>query len=206
MRTQCSGDGTIVLPARQGVLTAALPIFNGTNPDTADTLAVNMAKSGGVLASATAIDAQLTGTLSIVDGELLSYQTATLTAADNYSLTTMYRGLYGTVAAPHSAGAPFARLDSAVFEYDLPPQYVGQTLYIKLQSFNVFGGGVQELSSCTAYTYTPSGVAIDHPAARALLVSTSMDFGLVTASVGTTDDFGSPPSLFVELDLDLGTA
>ncbi len=82
----------------------------------------------------------------------------------------MYRGLYGTAAAAHSTGAPFARLDDAVFEYDLPAQYVGQTLYIKLQSFNVFGGGVQELSSCAAYTYTPTGVAIDHPVARALLV------------------------------------
>jgi Putative phage tail protein len=198
--------GTIVAPARQGVLTAALPVFGGTNPDTADTLAVNMAESGGVLASATALDAQLTSTLSFVDGELLSYQTATLTSANNYSLTTMYRGLYGTAASAHSAGAPYTRLDSAVFEYDLPPQYVGQTLYIKLQSFNVFGGGVQELSSCTAYTYTPSGVAIDHPVVRTLLVSTSMDFGLVGESVGTADDFGTPPSLFVELDVNLGAA
>ena len=69
-----------------------------------------------------------------------------------------------------------------------------QTLYIKLQSFNVFGGGVQDLSTCTAYTYTPTGVAIDHPVARALLVATSMDFGLVTAAAGTSDDFGTPPS------------
>ncbi len=198
--------GTIVSPARQGALTAALPVFAGTNPDGADSLAVNMAESGGVLSSATALDAQLTSTLSIVDGELVSYETATLTAANHYSLTTLYRGLYGTAAAVHSAGAPFARLDGAVFEYDLPPQYVGQVLYIKLQSFNVFGAGVQELSACTAYTYTPSGLAIDHPAARALLVSTSMDFGPVTASVATADDYGTPPSLFVELDVDLGAA
>ena len=136
--------GTIVSPARQGALTAALPVFAGTNPDGADSLAVNMAESGGVLSSATALDAQLTSTLSIVDGELVSYETATLTAANHYSLTTLYRGLYGTAAAVHSAGAPFARLDGAVFEYDLPPQYVGQVLYIKLQSFNVFGAGVQE--------------------------------------------------------------
>jgi hypothetical protein len=198
--------GTIVSPARQGVVTAALPAFSGTNPDSADTLAVNMAESGGALSSGTALDAQLTNTLSIVDGELLSYETATLTSANNYSLTTMYRGLYGTAAAAHSIGAAFTRLDSAVFEYDLPAQYIGQTLYIKLQSFNVFGGGVQELSSCTAYTYTPTGVAIDHPVARALLVSTSMDYGLVTGGSATSDDFGASPGLFVELDVDLGAA
>ena len=198
--------GTVVSPARQGVLTAALPAFAGTNPDGADTLAVAMAESGGVLASATALDAQLTNTLSIVDGELLSYQTATLTSANNYALATLYRGLYGTAAVAHASGAPFARLDDAVFEYDLPPQYVGQTLYIKLQSFNVFGGGVQDLSGCAVYTYTPSGVAIDHPVARALLVSTSFDFGSIAAAAGTADDFGAPPSLAVELDLNLGAA
>jgi len=198
--------GTITSPARQGVLTATLPAFGGTNPDTADTLGVNMAESGGVLSSATALDAQLTNTLCIVDGELLSYETATLTAANHYSLTTIYRGLYGTAAVAHSAAAAFARLDSAVFEYDLPPQYVGQTLYIKLQSFNVFGGGVQELSACTVYTYSPTGVAIDHPIARSLLVSTSMDFGLVTEAVGGADDFGTPFTLTVELNLDLGAA
>ena len=198
--------GTIDMPARQGVLSAALPAFSGTNPDSSDTLAVNMAESGGVPSSGTALDAQLTNTLSIVDGELLSYETATLTSAAHYSLTTMYRGLYGTASPAHSPGAPYARLDDAVFEYDLPPQYVGQTLYIKLQSFNVFGGGVQDLSSCAVYTYTPSGIAIDHPIARALLVSTSMDFGLVTETVAGNDDYGGSPGLTIELDVDLGAA
>ena len=70
----------------------------------------------------------------------------------------------------------------------------------------MFGGGVQDLSTCAVYTYTPTGAAIDHPVARALLVATSMDFGLVTATAGTDDDFGTPPSLFVELDVDLGAA
>ena len=50
---------------------AALPAFAATNPDSADTLTVNMAESGGVLSSATALDAQLANTLSIVDGELV---------------------------------------------------------------------------------------------------------------------------------------
>ena len=70
--------------------------FSGTNPDTADTLAVNLAESGGVLSSGSAADAQLGNTLCIVDSELVSYETATLTSANNYSLTTLYRGLYGT--------------------------------------------------------------------------------------------------------------
>ena len=38
----------------QGVLTASLPSYGGTNPDTTDTLAVNMAESGQALASGSA--------------------------------------------------------------------------------------------------------------------------------------------------------
>lgn len=199
--------GTIVGPARQGALSASLSPFAGTNPDTADTLTVNMAESGVTLSSGTALDAQLANTLCIVDGELLSYETATLTAANTYALTTMYRGLYGTAPAAHAAGAPFARLDNATFKYDLPAQYVGQTLYIKLQSFNVFGGGLQNISACAVYTYTPTGVAVDHPAAQAIIVSGgSWDFGLVTLAAGVEDDFGASFVLWVELDLDLGAA
>ncbi len=199
--------GAVAAPARQGVLTASLPAYGGTNPDTTDTLAVNLVESGGALASATDLDAQLANTLCIVDSELVSYATATLVSANNYSLSYLYRGLYGTAVASHSSGAPFARLDNTVFEYDLPAQYVGQTLYIKLQSFNVFGGGVQDISTCAVYTYTPTGVAVDHPVAEAILVSGgSWDFGRVTGTVGTDDDFGASLTLWVELDLDLGTA
>ena len=204
--TSYSQIGTINAPARQGLLSASLGGFSGTNPDASDTLGVNLAESGGVLSSGTALDAQLGNTLCIVDSELLSFATATLASANTYSLTTLYRGLYGTTAAAHASGAPFARLDSAIFEYDLPAQYVGKTLYIKLQSFNIFGSGVQDLSVCAAYSFTPTGVAIDHPAAEALLVSSSMDFGLTTESVGMEDDFGTPFTLPVEFELDMGQA
>jgi hypothetical protein len=198
--------GTITAPARQGLLSASLGSFSGTNPDATDTLGVNLAESGGVLSSGTVLDAQLGNTLCIVGSELLTYTTATLASANTYSLTALYRGLYGTTAAAHAPGAPFARLDDAVFEYDLPAQYVGKTIYIKLQSFNIFGGGVQELSACTAYSFTPTGVAIDHPAAEALLVSASMDFGLTTEAASMEDDFGTPLIPPVEFELDLGQA
>ena len=116
-----------------------------------------MAESGGVLSSGTALDAQLANTLCIVDSELLVSRRRRWHRPITYSLTTLYRGLYGTAAAAHASGAPFARLDNAIFEYDLPAQYVGKTLYIKLQSFNVFGGGVQDLSGCAAYSLHADG-------------------------------------------------
>ena len=197
--------GTIIGPAAQGVLTAALSASSGFNPDTTDALAVNMAESGGILASATDTDAQLANTLCIVDSELVSYATATLTAAHNYSLTYLYRGLFGTAIALHAAGAPFAFLNSgAIFKYDLPAQHVGREIYVKLQSFNVFGGGVQNISACAAYTYTPSGAAFDHPVARSWMTGAPLDMGLVTTTPGVMDDFGSPLALAVELDVDLG--
>ena len=140
--------GTVNAPARMGSTTAVLPASGGANPDMADTLSVDLAESGGVLQSGSAADAAAGNTLCILDDELVSFETATLTSAHNYNLTTLYRGLYGTTAGSHSTGAPFARLDNAVFKYDLPAQYVGKSLSIKLQSFNVFGGGVEDLSTC----------------------------------------------------------
>ncbi len=198
--------GAIAAPARMGAATAALAAFSGASPDTADTLAVDLAESGGVLESAAGAAAAAGATLCIVDSELLSFATATLTSANNYNLTALYRGLYGTAAAAHSSGAPFARLDNAVFKYDLPAASIGKTLYIKLQSFNAFGGGVQDLSTCTAYSYTPSGAAYDHPVAEAMLTSTNLDLGAVTGTVASADDFGTPFTLAVELDVDLGAA
>lgn len=61
--------GQIAGPARQGVLTASLSAYAGSNPDTTDRLAVNMAESGGILATATSADAQFGNTLCIVDSE-----------------------------------------------------------------------------------------------------------------------------------------
>ncbi len=198
--------GQVNAPARMGTTTASLASFGGANPDTADTLSVNLTESGGVLQSVSASDAAAGNSLCIVDNELVSFETATLTSSYHYNLTTIYRGLYGSTIASHSSGAPLARLDNTIFEYDLPAQYVGKTLYIKLQSFNVFGGGIEALSSCTAYTYTPTGVAYDHPVAEAMELGNPLDLGLVTQSVGMEDDFGTPFPLPVEFDVDLGAA
>jgi hypothetical protein len=140
-----------------GVLTAPLSSYSGANPDTTNTLAINLNESAGKISSGTSADAAAFRTLCYCDGELLSFETATLTGTGLYSLTTLYRGLYGTTAAAHGTGTQFARLDNSVFMYDLPQAYVGVPITVKLQSFNIWGGGVQDLSTCTAYTYTPVG-------------------------------------------------
>lgn len=143
--------------ARQGKLTAILAGYGGANPDTVHTLAVDLQMSNGELTSGIAADMINGVTLCAVEGELLSFQTATLTGTNAYNLTTMYRGRSGTAAVSHAIGANFARLDNNIFKYQLPPEYIGQTVYVKLASFNVWGQQVQDLASVTAYTYVPVG-------------------------------------------------
>lgn len=149
--------GQIDTAARQGKLTAILATYAGSNPDTAHTLAVTLLMSNGDLQEASATDAAAGVTLCYVDGELLSYELPTLTGTNTYNITNLYRGLYGSTIGAHAVGSQFARLDDQVFKYDLPDQYIGQTLYLKFQSYNIFGGAVEDLSTCTAYTYVPTG-------------------------------------------------
>jgi hypothetical protein len=150
--------GTIFRGGRQGVLTAALP--SSGDPDTTDTLAVDMAMSGGQLLSGTQADADNAITLCYCDGELISYETASLTASYRYNLTYLRRGLYGTPISAHSIGASFARFgqgDPYLFKYAYPASLIGQTIYVKLQSFNIFGQELALLSALVATTYSLTG-------------------------------------------------
>lgn len=151
--------GTVDTPARMGVLTANLAAFASPNPDNTNTLRVSLDMSEGELEDATAADAAAFLTLSYVDGEFLSYQNTDPTGLYDYDISTLYRGLYGSTGAAHTTGDKFARLDDAIFKYAIPKQYIGQTLYLKFQSYNQFGAGVQDLSECVAYTFTPTGSA-----------------------------------------------
>lgn len=145
--------GRVTGASRQGVLTATLPI--GSDPDTTDTLAVDLSMSGGELLSGTQQDADLAHTLCYVDGELVSYETATLTGANQYSLGTyLRRGQFGTAIAAHVAGAPFARLDDGIFKLAYTADQIGQEIFIKLPAFNVYGGGLQSEASVTAFPIT----------------------------------------------------
>ncbi|WP_158812535.1 phage tail protein [Methylocapsa sp. S129] len=193
---------TITQPIKQGFLTSALP--SATGYGTTNTLAVNLAESAGALASTTAVAAQQGVTLALVDDELLAYAAATLTGANAYDLTGLARGLYGSTPAAHANGATFARLDASIVKYDLPSGFIGQTLYLKLQGFNVFGGGVQDLAACTAYAYTLSGAGALGPIASSLAAGTPLDYDLVSHVVSEADDFGDLTSPYATT-IDLGT-
>lgn len=150
--------GTLYAGARQGLLTADLP--NHTDPDSADTLSVDLSESQGQMLSGTLADADNYVTLCYCDGELVSYQNATLTAAHKYDLTYLRRGVYGTPIGAHSSGANFARFgpsDPSLFRYRYPENFVGQTVSVKLPAFNIFGQALQDLSGLTPTGYTLTG-------------------------------------------------
>jgi hypothetical protein len=194
---------TIMQPLQQGSLTANLAA--GSNWDTTDTLSVNLAESGGSLNGTSQAYAQQGGTLCLIDNELLAYENATLTGTNAYNLTGLARGLYTTSGAAHSAAAAFYRIDAAVVQYTLPTNFIGVTLYFKFQSFNVFGSGVEPLSSCTAYAYTPTGNGLGDPVAQQLLTGFPVNLGSVATAASVFDSFGSVTGGVVT-DINLGIA
>jgi hypothetical protein len=194
---------TITQPLRQGRLTAALPAASGW--DTTDAFSLDVRESGATLSGATAAAAQQGATRSLVDSEILAYESATLTGANAYTLTGLQRGLYGAAGAAHATDAPFARLDQAVIAYDLPANFIGRILFFKLQSVNLFGNGVQDLSTCEAYPFTPLGAGVGAPIAAQLSGGVPLDLGAVNVAPTLADDFGAPVGA-VSVALDLGLA
>lgn len=150
--TNYSRAGRIDGPARYGALSAALP--SHADPDNANTLSVNLATSLGALDGGTAAEMNAAATLAIIDGELISYQRATLTGAYAYNLSPLRRGLNGTAPAAHASGATFVRLDDAIFKLNYASLNVGETIWVKFPSFNLWGKGLQDLSAVSAYSIT----------------------------------------------------
>lgn len=164
--------GTIVTPAKQGVLTATLA--GHADPDTVNTLSVDLTQSLGILNPVTHADADALRTLSLVGPlpvahviqtaniELLAYGTVAPTGTYTSDLTYLRRGKYGTVPVSHASGQQFTLLDptgldGSTLNVQLPAQYVGATLYVKFLSYNIYGLAQQDLASVTAYQYTPTG-------------------------------------------------
>jgi hypothetical protein len=198
--------GTIYKGARQGVLTATLPLRG--DPDTTDTLAVDLTESQGQLLSGTQADADSYATLCYCDGELVSYETATLTSAYKYALTYLRRGAYGTAIGSHAAGASFARFgpnDPSLLRYAYPTNFVGSTIYVKLPAFNIFGQELQGLAGVTAYSYTLLGTGgRSSDVIASLAAGIDQDWGIVGTSIVGQADF-APVTLSPGYDINLGT-
>ncbi len=177
--TDFTPAGEITATALQGTLTAALAAYSGANPDTTDTLSVDATQSRGTFPNVGAAAAQNYASLCWISpqpsssggdevlsaaGELLAFGAAAATGTYTANLTYLERGLYGTSGEAHGVGDQFTLFDlsgnlGSTIQFPLPPQYIGQTVYLKLQSFNIFGHAAQDLSTCTTYAYVPSGAS-----------------------------------------------
>lgn len=147
--------GSIFGGARMGLTSTSLAA--GLDPDSVNTLGVDLTSSKGTLLGGTQDDADSYTTLCYVDGELISYRYATQTAANKYDLTYLRRGAYNTKNKAHTSGKKFARLDEALLKYGYSKDQIGKVLYFKFPSFNIFGVGKESLASVTAVSYTLVG-------------------------------------------------
>lgn len=187
--------GTMFGTSRMGVTTADFPAFNanpaGQTIDQTDTLAVDLTESNGALASGSTNDALALNTRCYVGGEIVAYQTATLTAANKYNLTYLVRGAYGTESemVDHPTGTAFARLDNEIFVFPFDQSRIGSTISIKLQGFNPFGGGLQAESTLAVYTYTIQGSALFSPLPNVANVYVNYEAGFEKMYWDQVDDF-----------------
>jgi hypothetical protein len=160
--------GTILGKSPLGVTTADLPV--GVDPDTTNTLSVDMTLSGGVIDSVPqSVADSFLSLCAVLDAggvtlELMSYDTATLTAPNRYTLSYLRRGIYSSGIADHPAGSRFVLLDDNTCDLSYFPQFVGQQLWLKFTSFNNFHGNEQLLMDVPAFTHVIQGTTLGAPA------------------------------------------
>lgn len=172
---------TIPGPSPIGVLTATFPV--GTDPDTTNSLQVDLSASQGALQSYANSDADAGRSRSMVGAELIDFTVATLTGTNKYTMgTRIRRGQLGTAIVSHSAGETFAQLgaNSVVVKY--PPSLIGTTIHFKFTALNTFGGFQQSLASVPDHTLVlvgpgspsaPASLTVIEPVAASGSVSLS---------------------------------
>ena len=150
--------GTINNPATEFQLSSDLLVSN--DPDTTHTPTVKML--AGNLKSTTQDGADSYVTLCYLNGEFISYQTATLTDVDTYQLSYIRRGLFGSKIIGHKSGEYGVLCDKTRFAYNFGTSNIGKTYYFKFTSFNCFGENEQNLSDVEPYEYTVRGIGLNY--------------------------------------------
>ncbi len=143
---------TITRGARYGVLPDGLATSAG-DPDTAHTPKVNL--YNGSIDGGTHADADEFATACLIDTEVCAYAAATPTGvADQWQLEAyIRRGGYNTAVAAHAANAGFIRIDDNLIRIPIDPGSVGQTVYVKFVSFNIYGRGVEDIAVVPYHSY-----------------------------------------------------
>lgn len=166
--------GATTLKATYGALTASLAT-NAPLPaiDSTHTLAVDLTATSGALVTVSAADFAALMSLCYVDGEFLAFETAALTSAFHYNLTTLGRGAYGSPVGAHASTTDFVLCDQAIFKLPWPQGTNGQTVYFKFPAFNQYGGGLQDIASVSSQAFVIGSV----PGETFLLVTAKLTSG-----------------------------
>lgn len=191
--------GVVEQASPQGVLITDLDLHS--DPDTVDTLSVDFSESLQIVSSAvTPADADALRTIVVVNNEIIGFGNVMPNPLNSYSydITYLRRGQYHTAPAAALAGDLASIVIPAyVLKIALPAAYIGQTIYLKFPSFNILGGGHQDVSDVARYSYVPVGVfyTIDPPTSPSIAVSTPSGGTTIslTLSWGASDgpDLGS---------------
>lgn len=111
-------------------------------------------------------------TSATIPYELMTYAMATLTAANKYTLKATGAGNHlrravfgapGSSGVDHAAGSRFVFLGPSqarpgILQMALAAKLIGVQIFFKFQAFNQFGGGLQDISAATVYSFTPTGL------------------------------------------------
>lgn len=184
--------------ARQGALDEPLANFtpaNGSNIDQTNSVIIDFLESNGDFQnSATPADATSLNTVCYVGGELIAYGSNVLVAPHSYRLSYLVRGCYGSKISAHNTGDNFLPLDSAVFKLATDQSRIGQKIYLKLQSFNQYGGGLEDLSTLGAFEYTVTGEALLTPLPDITAASFTVSYtdGIAILSWSPVSDIRNP--------------
>jgi hypothetical protein len=136
--------------------TISMPLST-TDPDVTTLPVVNLGISGTQLGSVSQADADAKLSLCYADGELISYETSTLVAANLYQLSYLRRSVYNSAAPAARSNVDFARLDDKIFKYPYQKELLGTTLYFKFPSFNTHGLAAEDLSVAVTYSHVLGG-------------------------------------------------
>ena len=137
-----------------GMLNTTARIGKLVSPLSADGNSCIVRMVNGILKSGTHIDAERGNTICYINGECLSYETATLNTDGTVTLNNLVRGQFNTPIGSHSAGDKLSRLDEAFMRIPYRKQDVGKKIYAKFTSLNNLGGQQEDISRVKQYEYT----------------------------------------------------
>ena len=137
-----------------GMLNTTARIGKLVSPLSADGNSCIVRMVNGILKSGTHIDAERGNTICYINGECLSYETATLNTDGTVTLNNLVRGQFNTPIGSHSAEDKLSRLDEAFMRIPYRKQDVGKKIYAKFTSLNNLGGQQEDISRVKQYEYT----------------------------------------------------